>query len=116
MSIKRAHADLCHKITARLAETMYNTIESDEKNYLFILVGGAAWGFRLIWINVGDEDPNQMKNLRRRSPCSVRRFAMAAPARTMAKTAARGKEPSPQPRSRTPTLGSGTEPVAVKKV
>ena len=41
---------------------------------------------------------------------------MAAPARTMAKTAAREKEPSPQPRSRTPTLGSGTEPVAVKKV
>ena len=62
MSSKQAHADLCHKITARLAETMYSTIESDEKNLLFFLDGGAAWGFRLIWINVGDEDPNQMKN------------------------------------------------------
>ena len=62
MSIERAFADLFHKRTARLAETMYSTIESDEKNLFFSLDGGAAWGFRLIWINIGDEDPNQMKN------------------------------------------------------
>ena len=35
MSIKRAHADLYHKKTPRLAETMYRTIESDEKHFFF---------------------------------------------------------------------------------
>ena len=35
-SIKRAHADLCHKMTGWLAETIYTAIESLEINLIFL--------------------------------------------------------------------------------
>ena len=53
-SIKRAHADLCRKMTVWLAETTYTAIGSVEKNLLF----GVQSGVRLIEGDVWDDDQN----------------------------------------------------------